>query len=257
MKRLHIVGCPRSGTTLMMELMVACFEKSGHCDHEMSLFEEPDGAPELFFSKQPSDIKFIEQAFKQDPDLFVIYMVRDPRSVITSVHRSRPDEYFCNYRAWKACADAAQKFTDQQRFIKVRYEDLVRDPDVIQQRIEQQFSFLDKRCDFSEYEKVARPSGDSLQAMGGLRAVDQSRVSGWQAHLPRVKAELTKAPEMLLDLIANGYEPDERWTSMLEDVEAVEFPCRYPDKEFFFKTLETGFRKWRAARKYLARRKRR
>ncbi|MDH3999441.1 MAG: sulfotransferase domain-containing protein [Desulfuromonadales bacterium] len=238
----------------MMELLTTCFESDGFCGHEMSLFEEPDGAPKLFFSKQPSDIKYIHTAFVKDPNLFVLYMVRDPRSVITSVHRSRPDDYFCNFRAWQTCAQAAEPFFDHPRFFKVRYEDLVSEPDNIQKRLMQQFGFLEKTCNFSEYQKVARPSGDSLTAMGGLRAVDESRIAGWRAHLPRLKAELEKCPEITQAVIQNGYELDHKWTDILNDVDAVDFPCRYPDKEFILKTLETRFRKWRASQKYLARR---
>ena len=255
MRRLHIVGCPRSGTTLMMELMVTCFEKSGYCDHEMSLFEEPEGSPELFYSKQPSDIKFLQHVYPKDPELYVLYMVRDPRSVITSIHGSRPDEYFCNFRAWKACADAAKNYAGDSRFLKIRYEDLVNDPDAVQMEIMQKFGFLNKLHQFSEYEKKAKPSGESLTAMSGLRAVDASRVTGWRAHLSRVKAELLKNPSMTEALIDNGYESDDRWTELLENVEAVDYPCRYPDKEFVLKTLETRFRKWRASRRYLTRRK--
>lgn len=255
MQRLHIVGCPRSGTTLMMELMVTCFMKSAFCDHEMSLFDEPENNPKLFFSKQPSDIKFLEHVFPKDPTLYVLYMVRDPRSVITSIHGSRPDEYFCNYRAWQACADAATGYENQTRFLKVRYEDLVEDPDAVQRVIMEKFSFLKKIHNFSEYEKKAKPSGDALTAMSGLRAVDKSRVSGWHAHLPRVKAELLKSQSMIDALIVNGYEPNRQWTKLLDDVDPVEYPCRYPEKDFFLKTLETRFRKWRASRRYLARRK--
>jgi len=255
MQRLHIVGCPRSGTTLMMELMVTCFEKTDYCKHEMSIFEEPEDSPALFFSKQPSDIKFIEHVFSKDPNLFVLYMVRDPRSVITSIHRSRPDEYFCNYRAWKACAVAAERFEGQPRFCKIRYEDLVHAPDVIQAELQEKFPFLIKIHDFSEYEKKARPSRDAVKAMSGLRAVDSSRIVGWHEHLPRVKAELLKHPEMVNDLITNGYETDDQWTQQLNDVDAITFACRYPDREFFLKSLETKFRKWRASRRYLVRRR--
>lgn len=254
-RRLHIVGCPRSGTTLMMELMATCFAKSAYCEHEMSLFDEPDGAPELFFSKQPSDIRFLDLVFRQDPGLFVICMIRDPRAVITSIHGSRPGDYFCNYRVWRECALPASAFIDHPRFMLIRYEDLVNDPDRIQTALEARFVFLEKICKFSEYEERARPSADALRAMSGLRAVERSRVSGWHAHLPRIKAELSKHPEMLADLVTYGYEVDEHWVDLLAEVTAEEFPCRYPDRAPWFKSLETRLRKWRASRRYLARRR--
>ena len=57
MKRLHIVGCPRSGTTLLMELVSTCFASGGYCDHELSIFEPVEDVADIYFTKQPNDIK--------------------------------------------------------------------------------------------------------------------------------------------------------------------------------------------------------
>lgn len=54
--RLHIVGRPRSGTTLLMELMATCFENQVACKHEMSIFTPPTKGSKLYFSKKPTDI---------------------------------------------------------------------------------------------------------------------------------------------------------------------------------------------------------
>src|SRR5262245_13347049 len=89
-KRLHLVGCPRSGTTLMMELMKTCFKHDACCEHEESLFHEPSGNPGLYFSKQPTDIRYLHRVFLRDPNLFVVNLLRDPRDVISSRHQSKP-----------------------------------------------------------------------------------------------------------------------------------------------------------------------
>ena len=52
MKRLHITGCPRSGTTLLMEQISTCFENDGHCAHEQSIFEAVAPSQGLYISKQ-------------------------------------------------------------------------------------------------------------------------------------------------------------------------------------------------------------
>ena len=45
MRRIHIVGCgPRTGTTLMAELMGTCFDINASCQHEESVFALPDAA---------------------------------------------------------------------------------------------------------------------------------------------------------------------------------------------------------------------
>src|SRR5882757_3082296 len=98
-RRLHIVGAHRSGTTLMLDMAATCFKADGSCYGEMTIYEEPDLPQyDLFISKQPRDILIIKSILDIDPDLFVIYMVRDPRAVITSVNRTHPDMYFCNLR---------------------------------------------------------------------------------------------------------------------------------------------------------------
>src|SRR5690606_16659434 len=38
MPRLHVVGCPRSGTTLLMELLATCFHCQRQNGHELSIF---------------------------------------------------------------------------------------------------------------------------------------------------------------------------------------------------------------------------
>lgn len=254
MNRVHIVGCPRSGTTLMMELLVTCFASDGYCPHERSLFEEPECSGATYFTKQPSDIKYIEEVLRKDPRLFVIFMIRDPRAVVSSVHDAHANVYFCNFRVWRECADHARRLIDHPRFLQVRYETLIQDPDGVQEQIGTRFPFLVKKHPFSSYETIARPSPESLKAMSGLRPISPERITGWHAHLPRIKEQVEAYPGFTRSLIEYGYESDDSWLAMLEQVEAVKFPCRYPDNEPFLKRLETRLRKRLQARRYLARR---
>ncbi len=142
MQRLHIVGCPRSGTTLLMELVSTCFESAGFCEHELSIFAPIETVDGVYLSKQPNDIKQLRHIFPADPQLHVIYMSRDPRAVITSKHRENPGQYFCNYRVWRECETAAESYRDTPRFLRLRYEDLVTDPDQVQRQIGERFDFL-------------------------------------------------------------------------------------------------------------------
>ena len=132
MKRLHIVGCPRSGTTLLMELVSTCFASDGFCEHELSIFEPIEDTADIYFTKQPNDIRQLGHIFGRDEQLFVIYMGRDPRAVITSKHREDPQQYFCNYRVWRECDQAAIGYENHPRFLRLRYEDLVTDADAVE-----------------------------------------------------------------------------------------------------------------------------
>lgn len=253
MTRLHIVGCPRSGTTLLMELVSTCFENSGYCEHELSIFEPLRDPGPLYFSKQPNDIKQIGHIFHRDPNLHIVYLGRDPRAVITSKHRANPNEYFCNYRVWSECDQAAQRYWDHPRFLPLRYEDLVTAPDGVQHRIAERFDFMRPRYPFTEYHLHADPSGDASRAMNGLREIDLDSLDKWRGHLPRVAEQLERRPRLADDLVRLGYEPDRRWLELLDGVTPVVYPCRYPERRPHLKEWEKSLRVYLKSRRYLQR----
>ena len=252
MKRLHIVGCPRSGTTLLMELISTCFESSGFCSHETSIFSPPDiDDGDLYISKQPNDIKQIQHIFPRDPNLHIIYLGRDPRAVITSKHRENPQQYFCNYRVWSECDTAANLYRDQHRFLRLRYEDMVADPNQLQTTISSHFEFLIQKHLFSDYNHYARPSEQSTRAMHGSRDVDQQSLKKWQEHLPRIVEQFARHPTLAKSLIRLGYENDEQWLELLQGVQAKAYPCRYPERRPLFKEWERNVRVYFKSRRYL------
>jgi len=255
MKRIHITGCPRSGTTLMMELMRTCFHNDGYCEHEMSIFESPEGCPEKFFSKQPSDIRRIKPLLHTDENLYVINMVRDPRAVITSIHRNFPGMYFCNFRVWNECNQKALLLMKHHRFLQVRYEDLVLDPDHVQDDIQTAFSFLVKERLFSEYHSFAKPSFDAKAAMGGVRKISADRITTWKKHLPRIKHEYKQYPEIADVLIMLGYESDRDWIRQIDHVVAEKGKCRYPDHAKKLKAAESKIRNGIKILKYIVTRR--
>ena len=252
-KRLHIVGCPRSGTTLLMELVSTCFDSSGYCAHELSIFEPLENPGPLYFSKQPNDIKQIGHIFHRDPGLNIIYLGRDPRAVMTSKHRENPGQYFCNYRVWSECDRAAQRYWEHPRFLPLRYEDLVTRPDEVQKGICAHFDFMESRYPFSEYHLHATPSGDASRAMNGLREIDLDSLAKWRQHLPRVAEQLQRHPALANDLVRLGYEPDRRWLEALAGVEPVVYPCRYPERRPYLKEWEKSIRVYFKSRRYLQR----
>ena len=252
-KRLHIVGCPRSGTTLLMELISTCFYSDGFCEHEKSIFQplEQHLEPELYFTKQPNDIKQLHHIFNKDDNLFVIYSGRDPRAVISSKHRESPDQYFCNYRVWSESDRAAQHYEGHPRFMSLRYEDLVLNANQVQRSMVEQFPFLQTRHLFSEFSEFARPSSASRRAMNGLREVNADSLEKWRDHLPRVAQQYRQHPALAEDLCRLGYEPDKRWAQILDDVQPQVYPCRYPDKKPLWKDWEKSLRVYFKSRQYL------
>jgi len=154
---------------------------------------------------------------------------------------------------WQDCERAAASYSGHPRFLRLRYEDLVADADRVQSRIQAHFPFLTQRYAFSEFEKFARPSNASQQALGGVRRVDRGSLSKWQQHLPRVAHQLRLHPALGDDVVRLGYQQDDQWLQLLAGVEAREYPCRYPEQARTFRQWETSARVYLKSRRYLRR----
>lgn len=219
MHRIHIVGSsPRTGTTLLHELVVHGFVVAGAGEHERSIFRRPRHEGEVCVTKDPQDVLVAARLLAIDPDLCFLHMVRDPRDVVVSRHGRRPERYWSTLALWKLYHTAARRAEGHPRFLTLRYEDLVRDPDAAQERIAAFLPFLKRRGAFSEVHRVATPPRAALVALGGLRAVAPDRIGSWKAHLPRVAAQIARHGSLDADLVALGYEPDGRWREILRGV---------------------------------------
>src|SRR5256885_11036539 len=84
--RIHITGAARSGTTLMLALMATCFGIDGAVEQETRLWRAPVRGRRIVLTKQPQDERLALFLTRLDPRLHIIYMLRDPREVIVSVH---------------------------------------------------------------------------------------------------------------------------------------------------------------------------
>ena len=254
-KHLHIVACsPRSGTTLLHEAMVTCFKFDKHYDHEIrfNLVSADDG--QLLITKRPKDIMYMP-AVIDDPDFFVIYLLRDPRDVIVSRHGKNKDMYYSNIRLWREMQSYATSITGHDLFLQVRYEEFVTNPNAVQAEIAARFPWLEKRYDFSEYHEHARVSEESKLAMHSVRPIAPTSVGVWTKHLGRIKGQQAIHGSLAPDLIASGYELDDAWESVLDSVEPDFSRSRYPEKVYFWSRISQHINALRKVAMY--RRKRR
>lgn len=239
-KHIHIVGClPRSGTTLMTELMINCFEIDGYTDHEYSIFKEYPGTYKILCTKKPNDIKRIDYPLRVNKDLYVIYILRDPRDTISSrSHKNNKNnkKIWGNLQDWMYHQELAEMQLSNPRFITVRYEDLVTNPDKTQLELQNKLPFLQIKTKFSEYHKVAMPSKKSADALGGARKISPSSIGNWRNNIPYIKAQIEKYGDISQILIKLGYEKDATWMEALKNVVAdnSEEPLRKKSSQKIF-----------------------
>ncbi len=228
--RIHIVGSsPRTGTTLMMELMLAGFRIDASADHEEQVYAPTPTGAGIHLSKAPQDILVAARVLDANPNLWILHMVRDPRDVIVSRHTKRQNRYWTTLRMWHEYRRAARRVEGHPRFLTIRYEDLVRDPDQIQKTIAEFMPFLEMRHPFSTFHRFAAPSSDGLDALGGVREVSDSSIGRWRDEIPRVKAQLEIHRSIDRDLVELGYEESGDWKRELDGVIAKNGKSNWKD----------------------------
>ena len=219
-KHIHIVACsPRSGTSLLQEVMTTCFRIDDFCAHERSIFRTAGMHGEVICTKNPREVPYMPWTLRLNPDLFVIYVLRDPRGVVVSKRGPSANNYYSNLGVWRKFESYRRKLEGHRRFLVIKYEELVTEPDVVQEKIRSLFPFLEVRCSFAEFHRHARPSERTVRAMHGLRPVSADRLLEWEKHLPRIRAQLERFGDISSELVELGYEPDAQWKDRLRDVE--------------------------------------
>jgi len=230
MKQIHIVGVsPRTGTTLMAEAIKTCFRIDYYTTHEDRLFTRAPGRPDIFLTKNPKDVMIAGPSLKVDPDLYVICMLRDPRDIICSKHKKDPGRYWASLRYWNMYSREAERLQQYPRFLLVRYEDFVSNPDKVQGMLSERIPFLEKKASFSDYHNVASVSDSSDKALSGVRPINPTSVGRWKDHKERIAGQLKLHGSIAGDLIRFGYEEDDQWQSELQGVQPDLSPSHFPE----------------------------
>jgi len=234
-RHLHIVACsPRSGTTLLHEVMVTCFRVDRHYDHEIRFHLVSAEDDEVLVTKRPKDTMYMPAVIDDDPELYVIYLLRDPRDTICSRHGKDRSIFYSNIRLWRQMHGYAKQMAGHERFLQIRYEDFVHDPDGVQALIMRRFPWLQKLHEFSEYHRYAEVSEKSQTAMHSVRPIAPTSVGVWTQHPGRIKAQQQIHGSLTPDLIECGYETSGDWEKVLDDVQPDTTPSLYPEKLYIW-----------------------
>jgi len=223
----HVVICgfPRAGSTLL-QLMAQC------CVDDMLVFSgEVEGlwAAECanrqhsyMLTKLPADIEHISALrnwYDQHPgNAHFVFTLRDPRDVLTSIHKAYPDErgYYVTPERWHRVYGLMQRYKHDNDVTLVRYEDLITQPAEVQRILTDAIGWrvIHPFTNFNEIaaQTVAR---DSMTegALGGLRPLDASALGRWQEprHAKRLRTVLKTLPDLPQILIDLGYEDNNDW----------------------------------------------
>lgn len=250
-RHIHIVACsPRSGTTLLHEAMVTCFRIDRHYDHEIRFHQVEAEIDEILVTKRPKDTMYMPAVLDEDPELYVIYVMRDPRDVICSRHGKNRDQYYSNIRLWRQMHGYAKMMQGHPRFLEIRYEDFVSDPDSTQDLIAQKFPWLEKTHKFSEYHEYAEISEKSVTAMHSVRPIAPTSVGVWVKSPGRIKGQQMIHGSLTPDLVDSGYETSADWEKALEDIEPDLARSRYPEKLYIWSRISQYLNGLRKVAKY-------
>lgn len=252
MKRVHVVGAPRSGTTLMLELLINGFVVDGFASEEQSVFALDRFDYDVFFSKNPRDVPAAGVLLDKDPDQWFIFMLRDPRDVVVSKHNRAPGRYWANLMQWRRALSEAAPFLGHARFLTIRYETLVANPDSVQERLMTLMPFLELKVAFSVFHKISAPSHQSLQAMRGLRPVSARSIGSWRHHKPRLAGQIKLHGDISKELIHLGYESDSDWLDELIGIVPDTQPGFWPDSLSETQARSRHASIWKMAARYLS-----
>lgn len=211
MHRIHIVGVsPRSGTTLLAECMKECFEIDICEDVEVPL-SRLRWTRGTYLTKSPGDIQHVKLRLNIDPRLYVICMMRDPRDVIISKHQRNPVYYHVALDTWKKGYACIKDNISHPRFMVVKYEDLIDNPDQVQASIGGRLAFLKQRNIFSKWHLAATVSPRYEVALNGIRAIDCNNKTKWPSQMERIQRQIDLFGPVTNELIEMGYETDASW----------------------------------------------
>lgn len=220
--RTHVVMCgfPRSGTTLCQLMAQSCVKDLTCFPREVCGLDAAQFAPrrhEIMLTKRPRDVFLIPEIrefFRTHPaQVRFVLITRDPRAVLTSMHPAKPDRYFISIELWRAIYEHWKWSALWDDTVVVRFEELVRDPKVIEERLAR-FIGWQVHHPFADYYSVAQPDFN-IRPLNGLRPPDPKNIDRWRAEKYRdriVSLLTTELPELPQVLVEMGYEPDDSWT---------------------------------------------
>jgi hypothetical protein len=184
-------------------------------------------------TKRPLDIFDIDNILVANAlakTVTCVILIRDIRSIVTSRHQSVTDDYFIGFdrqyfvnirsgqrsytnpgvmQTHVAIAHARQR--QDLECVSLKYEDILRDPDAVQDQLGTVLGFRYSGR-FNDFHRHETPEALTRE-LNTLRAPDIGNAQAWRApmHRQRIKDQFTRCPRLFELLKIYGYETDDRW----------------------------------------------
>jgi hypothetical protein len=238
-RQIHIIGCSRSGTTMLHAALSAFAGVILHPAETCAGQPTPSerlalvrahglrrGQPRWFITKRahgwirPDELAVLARRATAER-VGIIHLVRDPRDVLLSRHASADRERYVTPAHWRASIEAAEwlhaRVSPPCVWLTLRYEDLILDPRGVERALGEAFGLrlrpgakIDRVKDSLASAGVAL-AGYMATNMQGVRNADTRSIGKWRASADNPEAELLADPAtaaLYRAFIArHGYEP--------------------------------------------------
>ena len=236
-----ICGYPRSGTSLLYNMFSSSLSQFEFDEFEVSASSSL-WKRESHVSKLPLDILKVPDLIDSNihrKRLFFVIPLRDIRDLITSVHPIVTNEYYMGYdssitrskdgvisnrpygikQIHEKIKNANESFSE--RVVSMRYEDLVSEPDRVQNDLAGALGIEFSQC-FSRFHEVPTAHAFNYSRVYSERSSDEfkentavtaARVGKWRnpKHANRIREQFLSHPELFSILEETGYEVNRDW----------------------------------------------
>jgi hypothetical protein len=210
---IYIQGCARSGNTLIRELCGSAFQgvelvkltkDTAECSlaHLISLLPQTGSADKtvrVASRNYENSLAMDRDLLRANPQVKVLWMLRDPRDILTSIHANQPDKYYVTPDRLIKSLQLYQQFEKEPQVLVVRYEELVGNPDAMQARIAESCHLTVSRP-FREAYKFFPKFHENVRAMHSIRPIDTKSVQKWRSnpvHQKHLAETLAAHPEII------------------------------------------------------------
>lgn len=237
-RQIHIIGCSRSGTTMLHAAMAAFADVELHPAETCAAQPTPaerlaiarrmglgSGRPRWFITKrawgwfQPHELEALAQRAIAER-VGIIHLVRDPRDVLLSRHATSNRDRYVTPGHWRASIEAARWLEARVHppcaWLTLRYEDIVLDPRSVERALAGTFGLrLRPGAQIDRVKDSLASAGVALEGymainMQGVRNADRKSIGKWRASPDNPEADLLADPATATlyrnFLAAHGYD---------------------------------------------------